>query len=81
MNHVLVLNADWSPLQVLPWERVICLVLDSKVAVVADYEGRQIRSPGRPDADGAQRTPRNSRRSRLAAETAPDRARQPRIRI
>jgi 5-methylcytosine-specific restriction endonuclease McrA len=45
MNNVLLLNADWTPIQVLPWERATCLVLDEKVFVVADYEGRQIRSP------------------------------------
>ena len=44
MNNVLLLNADWTPIQVLPWERATCLVLDEKVFVVADYEGRQIRS-------------------------------------
>jgi len=46
MNNVLLLNADWTPIQVLPWERATCLVLDDKVMVIADYEGRQIRSPG-----------------------------------
>lgn len=45
MKNVLLLNADWSPMQVLSWERATCLVLDEKVSVVADYE-RQIRSPG-----------------------------------
>ena len=45
MKNVLLLNADWSPIQVLPWERAACLVLDDKVSVVADYD-RQIRSPG-----------------------------------
>ncbi|MFT4977746.1 MAG: 5-methylcytosine-specific restriction endonuclease McrA [Myxococcota bacterium] len=46
MNNVLLLNADWSPIQVLAWERATCLVLDKKVLVVAGYENRQIRSPG-----------------------------------
>lgn len=46
MNNVLLLNADWSPIQVLPWERATCLVLDEKVLVVAGYEDREIRSPG-----------------------------------
>ena len=44
MKNVLLLNADWSPIQVLPWERAACLVLDEKVSVLADY-ARQIRSP------------------------------------
>lgn len=46
MNNVLLLNADWTPIQVLPWERATCLVLDEKVLVVAGYEDREIRSPG-----------------------------------
>jgi len=46
MDNVLLLNADWTPIQVLAWERATCLVLDEKVFVVADYENRQIRSPG-----------------------------------
>ena len=45
MKKVLLLNADWSPIQVLPWERAVCLLFDDKVSVVADY-ARQIRSPG-----------------------------------
>ncbi len=44
MKDVLLLNADWTPMQVLPWERATCLVLDQKVAVVVDYANRQIRS-------------------------------------
>ena len=46
MNNVLLLNADWSPIQVLSWERATSLIFDEKVAVVADYAGREIRSPG-----------------------------------
>lgn len=46
MNNVLLLNADWTPIQVMSWERAVCLVLDEKVSVVSDYTGRLIRSPG-----------------------------------
>lgn len=46
MNDVLLLNADWTPMQVLPWKRTICLVLDEKVLTVSNYAGRMVRSPG-----------------------------------
>jgi 5-methylcytosine-specific restriction endonuclease McrA len=41
---VLVLNADWTPLRVVSWERAICLLLEDKVALVEAYAGRMIRS-------------------------------------
>ena len=41
---VLVLNADWTPLRVVPWERAISLVLEDKVSTVETYGDRFIRS-------------------------------------
>lgn len=45
MEDVLLLNADYSPLRILKWQRAICLLLSDKVVRVVDYEGREIRSP------------------------------------
>lgn len=42
---VLVLNADWTPLRVVPWERAVTLLLEDKVSLVEAYAGRFIRSP------------------------------------
>lgn len=44
---VLVLNADWTPLRVVTWERAVTLLLEDKVALVEAYAGRMIRSPTR----------------------------------
>lgn len=44
MRDALLLNADFSPLGVLPWQRAVCLVLDEKVRVVEQYSDRSIRS-------------------------------------
>jgi 5-methylcytosine-specific restriction endonuclease McrA len=41
---VLVLNADWTPLRVVSWERAVTLLLEGKVAMVEAYAGRMIRS-------------------------------------
>jgi 5-methylcytosine-specific restriction endonuclease McrA len=41
---VLVLNADWTPLRVVPWERAVSLLLEEKVSLVESYAGRFIRS-------------------------------------
>lgn len=41
---VLVLNADYSPLRVVPWQRAMVLLLDDKVALVETYTGRVVRS-------------------------------------
>jgi 5-methylcytosine-specific restriction endonuclease McrA len=41
---VLVLNADWTPLRVVPWERAVTLLLEDKVSLVEAYAGRFIRS-------------------------------------
>ncbi|MFT5584182.1 MAG: 5-methylcytosine-specific restriction endonuclease McrA [Cognaticolwellia sp.] len=44
MFDVLLLNADYSPVRVLDWQRAVCMLLDDKVMSVADYSGRHIRS-------------------------------------
>lgn len=44
MTAVLLLNADYSPLKVISWEKAICLILEEKAMLVADYAGRLIRS-------------------------------------
>ena len=41
---MLVLNADWTPLRVVPWERAVSLLLEDKVSLVEAYAGRFIRS-------------------------------------
>lgn len=43
-DAVLQLNADYSPLKVLRWERAVELVLEGKAATVTPYEGRFVRS-------------------------------------
>ncbi len=44
MNAVLVLNADYSPLRVVPWQRAIGMLLDDKASLVQAYANRMIRS-------------------------------------
>ena len=44
MTDVLLLNADYSPLRVLAWEKAVSLVLDDKVVEVVRYADRFIRS-------------------------------------
>ena len=45
MLDVLVLNADYSPIQVISWQRAVSLVLDDRVRMVCSYANRLIRSP------------------------------------
>lgn len=42
---VLLLNVDYSPLEVISWRRAIVKVLDAKVEVVEESPSRLIRSP------------------------------------
>lgn len=42
---VLQLNADYTPLRVLAWERAVELLLEEKAVTVATYPGRFVRSP------------------------------------
>ncbi len=46
MQDVLLLNADYAPVQILAWERAVCLLLARKARAVAHYTDRTIRSPG-----------------------------------
>ena len=41
---VMLLNADFSPLQILPWQRAVTLLLEDRVLLVTAYEDRQVRS-------------------------------------
>jgi len=41
--RTLVLNAGYEPMQLISWQRAMCLVLTSKAEIVAEY-GRAIRS-------------------------------------
>lgn len=43
-SAVLLLNADYTPIKVIPWERAICMILDDKVNLVTEYAGRFIHS-------------------------------------
>ena len=45
MTDVLLLNADYTPLRVLCWEKAISLLLDEKVGMVVEYADRFVRSP------------------------------------
>ncbi len=45
MTHVLQLNADYTPMKTLRWERAVELVLEHKAVTVASIEGRFVRSP------------------------------------
>lgn len=42
--HVLLLNADYTPIKVIDWQRAIVMLLDRKVALVEEYAGKLIRS-------------------------------------
>ena len=44
MQDVLLLNADYRPVQILHWERAICLLLQRKARLVVKYSDRVIRS-------------------------------------
>jgi len=46
LQGVLVLDADWTPLRVVPWERAVTLLLDEKVDLVRAVAGRFVRSVG-----------------------------------
>jgi 5-methylcytosine-specific restriction endonuclease McrA len=41
-SSVLLLNADYTPIQVIGWEKAIVMILESKVTLVAGYVGRFI---------------------------------------
>lgn len=78
MRDVLLLNADYAPVQVVAWERAVCLLLAQRVYAVASYPGRQVRSPTLTMAwpavvalvnyAGARMAPRLSRRNVFARD-------------
>lgn len=41
---VLLLNADYTPIKVIAWEKAVYLLLDKKAATVVEYAGRVIHS-------------------------------------
>ena len=45
MKDVLLLNADFAPVDVLGWERAVALVLSCKVRTVEAWPERFVRSP------------------------------------
>ena len=45
MHDALLLNADFTPVGIVAWQRAVCLVLDRKVRVVEPYPGKQVRAP------------------------------------
>jgi 5-methylcytosine-specific restriction endonuclease McrA len=44
VQHALLLNADYQPLRIVPWERAILLLLDDRAEMVEKYVGRFVRS-------------------------------------
>lgn len=44
MTDTLLLNADYSPLRILAWQRAVGLLMDDKVGMVAPYSDRVIRA-------------------------------------
>ncbi|MCB9696992.1 MAG: HNH endonuclease [Alphaproteobacteria bacterium] len=44
VSSVLVLDADWTPLRVVTWQRAVVLLLEEKVSMVETYADRAIRS-------------------------------------
>jgi 5-methylcytosine-specific restriction endonuclease McrA len=47
MFDTLVLNADYSPVRIVPWQRGVTLVLDERALLVEPYAGREVRSSRR----------------------------------
>jgi len=43
-TRVLVLDASYHPLGIVPWEHAVVLLLDEKARLVSDYAGRVVRS-------------------------------------
>lgn len=43
-TSVLLLNADYTPIKVIPWEKAVYLILDAKARLVSGYAGKVIRS-------------------------------------
>lgn len=47
MRDTLLLNADFSPMGILAWQRALALVLEGKATALEVYPGQYIRSPTR----------------------------------
>lgn len=47
MLSVLVLNVDYLPLEVVPWQRAMVRLLDGKVELIEQYVGKVVRTPSR----------------------------------
>jgi len=45
MKQVLLLNADWSPIETMHWHAAVNLVIQHKVQVAESVKGKFIRSP------------------------------------
>lgn len=45
MKRVLLLNADWTPIETMHWHAAINLIIQHKVSVAEIVEGRVVRSP------------------------------------
>ena len=45
MSDVLLLDATYAPLRVVPWQRAVTLLFLGKVEVLEQYSGRPLRSP------------------------------------
>lgn len=45
MRDVLLLNADFTPIRVVSWQRAVSLLMCDKVRLVAPYTDRFVRSP------------------------------------
>jgi len=46
-TDVLLLNADYRPIRVIPWFRAMCLILDDKATAVETYDGKILRTPSK----------------------------------
>lgn len=44
MRNVLLLNSDYTPIKVIPWETAIKMILDQKVYSITDYADKVIRT-------------------------------------
>lgn len=44
-QRTLVLNADWTPLEVWDWREAVCALVRGAASVAASYDGTPVRSP------------------------------------
>lgn len=43
-THVLLLDVDYRPMKIIPWQRAMTLLLEEKAMMVADYVGQVVRT-------------------------------------